>query len=79
MSSTEKTKAILVVSFGTTFQETREKTIGAIEEKIRKAYPDHSVRRSFTSSMIIARLLKRDGISIDDPGTALQRAADSEK
>lgn len=68
-------KAILVVSFGTTFKETREKTIGAIERCIQEAYPEYSVRRCFTSGMIISRLFKRDGLKIDNPEEAFQKAA----
>ena len=49
-------KAILVVSFGTSYEETREKTIGAIEEDFRRAFPDFEVRRAFTSGMIIRKL-----------------------
>ena len=48
-------KAILVVSFGTSYEETREKTIGAIEEDFRRAFPDFEVRRAFTSGMIIRK------------------------
>ena len=55
-------KGILVASFGTTYISTREKTIGAIEEKIAKAFPDFEVRRAFTSSMVRKRILKNEGI-----------------
>lgn len=57
-------KAILVVSFGTSFHRTREKTIDKIEEEIQAAYPDYQVYRAWTSRMIIAKLLRRDGIRI---------------
>ena len=67
-------KEVLVVSFGTTFAETRQKTIGAIEEAVEKAFPDWSVRRAFTSGMIRSRLANRDGIEIDGPEEALERA-----
>ena len=70
-------KEVLVVSFGTTFAETRQKTIGAIEDTAEKAFPGYAVRRCFTSSMIRSRLAKRDGIVIDGPEEALQRAVNN--
>ena len=42
-------EAVLVVSFGTSYAQTREKTIGAIEEAIRSAFPEYTIRRAFTS------------------------------
>jgi len=57
---------ILVVSFGTTYNDTRDKTIGAIENAIAAAYPDYEVRRAFTSQTVINRLAKRDGLKIDN-------------
>ncbi len=69
-------KAILVVSFGTSFKETREKTIDAIEKKVAERYPDYEVRRAFTSKMIIKKLKERDGICIDYVTEALQRLVD---
>ena len=65
--------AILVVSFGTSYNETREATIGAIENKIAEDYPDYQVRRAFTSQTIIDKLKKRDNIEIDNVEEALQR------
>ena len=52
-------KAILVVSFGTSYKETREKTIDAIENEIKNSFPDYTIYRAFTSTMIIKKLLKR--------------------
>jgi sirohydrochlorin cobaltochelatase len=60
----ETTKAILVVSFGTSYNDTRAVTIDAIEEAIAKAFPDCKVYRAWTSRKIIAKLKKRDGIHI---------------
>jgi cobalamin biosynthesis Co2+ chelatase CbiK len=57
-------KAILVVSFGTSFAQTREKNIDAIEADIKKAYPEYRHYRAWTSKMIMAKLLKRDNIKI---------------
>lgn len=57
-------KAVLAVSFGTSFTGTREKTIDRIEEDIRAAFPNDGFYRAWTSKMIIAKLLKRDGIRV---------------
>ena len=66
-------KAILVVSFGTSHADTREKTIGAIEKEIADAYPDYEIRRAFTSGMILKVLEKRDGLSIENVKEAMDR------
>jgi sirohydrochlorin cobaltochelatase len=63
---------ILVVSFGTTYNDTRDKTIGAIENAIAAAYPDHEVRRAFTSQIVINRLANRDGVKIDNVDEAMK-------
>lgn len=68
-------KAILVVSFGTSYDDSREKTIGAVENAIQEAFPDYQVRRAFTSQTIIDILAERDGIHIDNVTEALERAA----
>ncbi len=65
-------KAILVVSFGTSHAETRDKTIGAIEKDIAAAYPEYEVRRAFTSGMIIKVLANRDGIIVDNVSEAME-------
>ena len=44
---------LLVVSFGTSYNDSRRETIGAIEAAMQKAFPDYSVRRGFTSQIII--------------------------
>lgn len=69
----EGKKAILVVSFGTSYEETRNKTIGAIENDIREAYPDYEVRRAFTSGMILRVLARREGLHIDTVKEAMER------
>lgn len=66
-------KAILVISFGTSYPDTLKKTIGAVENDIRGAYPDYEVRRAFTSSMIIKKLRERDGVETDTVQTALEK------
>ena len=67
-------KELLVVSFGTSFNDSRRLTIGAIEKAIQEAYPDWSVRRAFTSQIIIDHVAKRDGEVIDNVTEALDRA-----
>lgn len=68
--------AILVVSFGTSYNESRDLTIGAIEESIAKEFPDYGVRRAFTSQIIIDKLNERDGLEIDNVEEALDRAVE---
>ena len=68
-----KKKAILVVSFGTSFPETREKTIDRIEADIAAAYPDYTLYRAWTSKMILAKLRKRDGIVIPTVTEAVEQ------
>lgn len=68
---------LLVLSFGTSFNDSRRLTIGAIENDIEKAFPDYSVRRGFTSNIIIDHVKNRDGISIDDIDESLRRAVDN--
>ncbi|MDD4601344.1 Sirohydrochlorin cobaltochelatase [bioreactor metagenome] len=66
-------KAILVVSFGTTYPDTRKLTIESVESKIQAAFPDYEVRRAFTSRIIIKKLAERDSIQIDNEQQALER------
>lgn len=65
---------LLVASFGTSFNDSRRLTIGAIEEDIAAAFPEYSVRRGFTSQIIIDHVKSRDGVAIDNIGEALDRA-----
>ena len=67
---------ILVVSFGTSYNNNRSLTIGAIEDDIREAFSDYDVRRAFTSQMVINILKKRDDLAIDNVKEALERALD---
>lgn len=67
-------KELLVVSFGTSFNDSRRLTIGAIESALQEAYPDWSVRRAFTSQIIIGHVFSRDGEVIDNVTEALDRA-----
>ncbi len=68
------TKELLVVSFGTSFNDSRVKTIGAIEAAMEKAFPGYSVRRGFTANIVIDHVFRRDGERIDDITEALDRA-----
>lgn len=68
---------LLVVSFGTSFNDSRRLTIGAIENKMIEAFPDWDVRRAFTSQIIIDHVKKRDNVTIDNLKEALERAADN--
>ena len=68
---------LLVVSFGTSFNDSRRLTIGAIEQALSEACPDWSVRRGFTSQIIIDHVKSRDSVSIDNVGEALDRAVNN--
>lgn len=68
---------LLVVSFGTSYNDSRRETIGAIEKAMQKAFPDYAVRRGFTSQIIIDHVNKRDGEKIDNVTEALDRAVDN--
>ena len=67
-------KELLVVSFGTSFNDSRRLTIGAIEGALEEAFPEYSVRRGFTSQIIIDHVKERDGAVIDNVKEALDRA-----
>lgn len=68
---------LLVVSFGTSYNDSRRLTIGAVEDAMEKAFPDYSVRRGFTSQIIIDHVKDRDGEVIDNVEEALERAVDN--
>ena len=65
---------LLVVSFGTSFNESRSLDIKGIEDALQKAFSDWSVRRGFTAQIIINHVLARDGEAIDNVKQALDRA-----
>ena len=65
---------LLVVSFGTSFNDNRVATIGAVEGALEEAFSGHSVRRAFTANIIIEHIYRRDGETIDDVEQALTRA-----
>lgn len=66
-------KAILVVSFGTSYEDTRKKTLDAIEDRIRNEYPQYRVYRAWTSAMVRKKILKRDTVVIPDVTEAMQQ------
>ena len=68
---------LLVVSFGTSYNDSRRLTIGAIEGAIADACPDYSVRRGFTSQIIIDHVKSRDNVAIDNVKQALDRAVEN--
>ena len=65
---------LLVVSFGTSFNDSRVKDIKGIEDALQAAYPDWSVRRAFTAQIIINHIQARDGEKIDNVDQAMERA-----
>ena len=65
---------LLVVSFGTSFNDSRVADIKGIEDALQAAYPDWSVRRAFTAQIIINHVQARDGEKIDNMQQALDRA-----
>ncbi|AGK96194.1 sirohydrochlorin cobaltochelatase [Clostridium pasteurianum] len=72
----KKDKVILVVSFGTTYGETRKLTIDSIEQCIQDRFKDYDMKRAFTSHMIIKVLRERDRYIVDTPEEALEKIAE---
>lgn len=66
-------KAILVASFGSSHNDSRDITIGAIESAIRKNFPGYEIRRAFTAQVVINKIARRDGVKIDNVTQALDR------
>lgn len=69
-------KAILVVSFGTSYLDTLEKSIGKAEEQIEKHFSDYTVCRAFTSHMIIRKLKEKHGIEVHTPEEMLEKLSE---
>ncbi len=69
---------LLVVSFGTSFNDNRVATIKAIEDDLAKAFPSYDVRRAFTADIIIEHVYRRDGEQIDNVKEALERAVEAD-
>ncbi|HFI0042358.1 TPA: sirohydrochlorin cobaltochelatase [Streptococcus suis] len=70
------TKAILLVSFGTTHPETRQKTIGACEQAIKEAFPQYAVYQAFTSTVVLKRIKENEGLEIPTVKQALEQMKD---
>lgn len=68
-------KALLAVSFGTSHADTLEKNIAAIERDLAAAFPERTLRRAFTSGMVLRRWKRERGVEIDDVPAALERLA----
>lgn len=66
-------KALLTISFGTTYTEARERNIDACERRLAAAFPDRVAFRAFTSGMVLRKLAQRDGLFIDSPQQALEK------
>ncbi|MEA3424348.1 MAG: sirohydrochlorin cobaltochelatase [Bacillota bacterium] len=69
-------KGILVVSFGTSYKDTREKCIDSIENRIKDSFGEYVVKRAFTSNIIIKKMKEIDNIEIDTPYEALMKMID---
>lgn len=69
----ETKPVLLVVSFGTSYNDSRDVTIGAVEQALQAAYPDYEVRRAFTSQIIIDILKERENLEIDNVIEAMER------
>ncbi|MDU1322266.1 MAG: sirohydrochlorin cobaltochelatase [Clostridium botulinum] len=65
-------RAILVVSFGTSYEESLKDCIESTENFIKESFKDYDIKRAFTSYMIINKILKRDNIKINNPMEALE-------
>lgn len=70
-------KELLVVSFGTSFNESRAQDISSVEKRLQEANPDWDVRRAFTAQIIINHVQARDGEKIDNMEQALTRAVNN--
>ena len=66
-------KALLVVSFGTTYHDTREKTLDAISGELQSRFPSRVLYEAWTSSFIRRKLLERDGFQMDSVTEAMER------
>ena len=66
-------KALLVVSFGTSLPETRERTIFALEYSLARAFPERKFYRAWTSGIIRKKILKTEGLAIDSVHSALDQ------
>lgn len=73
VSNEAQKPVILAVSFGTSYNDNRDASIGAVEKAIESANPDYELRRAFTSQIVIDILKERDNIVIDNLTEAMER------
>ncbi len=73
VNTTAADKVLLVVSFGSSFNQTRDLNIGGIEQAMKDAFPDYQVRRAFTAQIIIDKLAEREKLVIDNIEQAMNR------
>lgn len=73
MNENTDKKALLVISFGTSYKDTREKTIDVSEKALAAAFPEFDQKRAFTSQIIIDILSDRDGIEVDNVTEAIEK------
>lgn len=66
-------KGLLVVSFGTTYPDTREKSIGALERALKEAYPEHIFYCAYTSGMVRKKLKEEEGVKVPSVSEALKQ------
>jgi len=66
-------KALLVISFGTSYDETLRKNIEVCEQQLSRAFPDYDLKRAFTSHIIIRKLMRVKGQAVDTPAMAVER------
>lgn len=68
-------KALLVISFGTSYADSREKSIAATENALARAFPEYDLRRAFTSGKVIEKVKIQEGITLDSVRAAVERFA----
>ena len=66
-------RALLTVSFGTSYPDTRRQTIESIEQDLQKAFPDRLFARAWSSSFLRRKVKDREGVSVDSPADALRK------
>lgn len=69
----QRKKAIVVVSFGTTYADARRSCIEAVEQRIKQAFPEYDIYRAYTANFVIKKLAERDQIYIDNLKTVLEK------
>lgn len=75
MKPTAPKKTLLVISFGTSYADAREKSIAATENALVNAFPEYDFYRAFTSRMVIEKVAACDGLAVDDVSQAIERLA----